>query len=70
MLNANALYSDEYQNLSFQTTNLGQNQKHVQTKKIIVTDKMDFLFRRSENFMGKRENAGYQHLFHFPCCFP
>ena len=30
---------------------------------------MTFVFNRVENFMGKGENAGYQHFLLFPQCF-
>ena len=28
-----------------------------------------FVLDKSENIMGKKENAGYQHFLHFPQCF-
>ena len=34
-------------------------------KKINVTQKFNFVFRRVENFVGKEENAGYQHFSPF-----
>ena len=30
---------------------------------------MKFVLARVENFVGKGENAGYQHFLHFPQCF-
>ena len=43
---------------------------NLQTKfaddKIYVTVKLKFIFRSVENFMGKEENAGYQHFLLFP----
>ena len=37
--------------------------------KINVTQKLKFVFRRVENNVGKRENAGYQHFLLFPQYF-
>ena len=37
--------------------------------KIDVTEKLKLVFGREENFVGKRENAGYQHFLLFPQCF-
>ena len=31
---------------------------------------MIFVFDRTENIAGKRENDGYQHFLLFPQCFP
>ena len=38
-------------------------------EKIHVTEKIKFVLRKVENFVGKGENAGYQHLLIFPQCF-
>ena len=37
--------------------------------KIHVTQKLKFSFGMVENFVGKEENAGYQHFLLFPQCF-
>ena len=37
--------------------------------KINVTEKLKFILARVENFVGKRDNAGFQHFLHFPQCF-
>ena len=52
-------------------TNLwtGLNSKHLQTKKINVAEKLNFVLGRVENIVGKGENAGYQHFLLFPQCF-
>ena len=34
-----------------------------------VTQNLKFIFERVESFLGKGENAGYQHVSHFPKCF-
>ena len=34
-----------------------------------VTSKLKFVSERSENILGKGENAGYQHFLLFPKCF-
>ena len=38
--------------------------------KINVTEKWKFILGRTENIVGKGENAGYQHFLLFPLCFP
>ena len=43
--------------------------KEFADNKINVTQKQKFALRRLENIVGKRENAGYQHLLLFPQCF-
>ena len=37
--------------------------------KIIVTEKLKFIFGRVESIAGKGENAGYQHFLLFTQCF-
>ena len=37
--------------------------------KINVTEKLKFVLGRVENFVGKGENAGYQHFLLFLQCF-
>ena len=37
--------------------------------KINVTQKLKFVSERTENILGKGENAGYQHFLLFPKCF-
>ena len=37
--------------------------------KIITTQKLKFVLGRTENIVGKGENAGYQHFLLFPHCF-
>ena len=37
--------------------------------KINVTEKLNFVFGRVENIVGKGENAGYQHFLLFPQYF-
>ena len=37
--------------------------------KINVTKELKFVLGREENFVGKGENAGYQHFLLFPQCF-
>ena len=37
---------------------------------MLIKRKMKFGLGRSENIVGKRENAGYQHFLFFPQCFP
>ena len=34
-----------------------------------VAQRMEFTLDGVENIVGKRENAGYQHLLIFPLCF-
>ena len=43
--------------------------KVVADNKIIVTQRLKFVFGRIENMVGKGENAGYQHFLLFPQCF-
>ena len=38
-------------------------------KKVNVNQKSKFAFGRLENFVGKGENAGYQHFLLFTQCF-
>ena len=37
--------------------------------KINVTQNLKFVIGNTENNLGKRENAGYQHFLLFPKCF-
>ena len=37
--------------------------------KVILTKTLNFVLGRAENFVGKGENAGYQHFPLFPQCF-
>ena len=37
--------------------------------KVNVTKELKFILGREENFVGKRENGGYQHFLLFPKCF-
>ena len=46
-----------------------RNSKHLQMTKLNVIQKLKFIFERSENIVGKGENAGYQHFLLFPPCF-
>ena len=34
-----------------------------------VTEKLKFVLGKTENIVGKGENAGYQHFLLFPHCF-
>ena len=36
---------------------------------IDMTEKLEFVLERVENFVEKGENAGYQHFLLFPQCF-
>ena len=47
--------------------NLMQLQKAKQMTNL--AKKLNFVFGRDENILGKRENAGYQHFLLFPQCF-
>ena len=35
-----------------------------------VTQNLELVFQRVQNFVKKGENDGYQHFFIFPQCFP
>ena len=37
--------------------------------KIKFTENLKFVLGRTENILGKGENAGYQHFLLFPKCF-
>ena len=37
--------------------------------KLTVFQMIDIVSRKSENIVGKEENAGYQHFLLFPKCF-
>ena len=37
--------------------------------KLNVTQNIKVVFHRTENIVGKEENAGYQHFLLFPQCF-
>ena len=43
--------------------------KALADDKIIVTEKLKFVFGRVENVVEKGENAGYQNVLLFPQCF-
>ena len=43
--------------------------KALAEDKMNVTQKLKFVSRRTENILGKGENAGYQHFLLFPKCF-
>ena len=55
----------------YQTTN-GSDLSKLKARaddKINVTEKLKFDLGRTENIVGKGENAGYQHFLLFPKCF-
>ena len=58
----NPLPNDKY----FDATKL----KAFADDKLNVAKMMIFLFDRAENTLAKGQNAGYQHFFLFPQCFP
>ena len=38
-------------------------------RKIILIEKLKFMWERVENIVGKGKNTGYQHFLLFPLCF-
>ena len=70
-------WSHYLDNWSFQPFNSLPNDKIVDLSKLKafaddklnVTQKLKFPLGRVENFVGKGENAGYQHFLLFPQCF-
>ena len=67
----------EWVNLGFATINSLPNDKMLGLSKlkafadykINVNEKFNFGFERTENIVGKGENAGYQHFLIYPQCF-
>ena len=55
--------------ISPQNFSLGKIERNC-TRQFNLTERGHFFFDRIENFVGKGENAGYQHFLLFPKCFP
>ena len=72
VLNPNTINQSIYQLLTlYQTTKFKIQSKFnvVADDKIIVTQRLKFVFGRIENIVEKEENTGYLHFLFFPQCF-